>query len=170
MFLRKHAPDAVEAGRAALETEQRARLLRHMVAGRCMPGDVGRLLAGLRAGFERGLARALEPHRLTNAPPPPFRRFATPPSGSRLIAGRSRHRKKLEQRAAEVRARGEVATLILLSPTALFHRLRFGDDGIWRQFGGVWGRSERNRKLFQPQRFEPRISAERERVAAARHL
>lgn len=164
-FAARHGggPAAVAAHRA----DQRGRLIRHMVAGRIEPRDVARLMAGFDAGLAEGAAR---PAFAADPLPPPTVAFQPlPGTGARpgvVLAGRSWQRRSLRARAEAAVADGAIVTVIRLSPTGLFHRLRYRAPGYWDQRGGLFGRSCRDDALFRPWRFGARIA--RETSAAAR--
>ena len=67
-------------------------------------------------------------------------------------------------------AEGATVTLMALSRTALYHRLRFRPDGIWEQTGGQFGRSERNQRLFQGVTLPQRLAQETVRLSRFRNL
>lgn len=166
VFLRKHGPSGRVtpwAGRA----EQRGRLLRLMVAGQVMPGDVHRLLATFDAGWEAGMARPVAQHPVLPAPPP-FQRFPTGPRPHRVILARSWRAGAGRAAAAQAVRDGAIASLYILSPTTLFHRVRFTADGVWEQTGGQFGKSDRSGRLFQPWRANARVSHEVARQQAQR--
>ncbi|WP_421702198.1 glycosyltransferase family 2 protein [Aliiroseovarius sp.] len=171
LFLRKHAPERDPWGAlAALEDRQRRRLLGHMVAGNCEPRDVNRLLASLRAGWVEGLARPIEPLSPLPDIAPPFVAFCTGPTAESLhLSGRFHQRRALRAQARALAKEGKLVTLFLLSPTTLFHHLRFHPDGYWEQRGGIFGRAERGEKTFQLRGFHARVAREWKRVAGLRH-
>ncbi len=79
VFLRKHAPsNAMEKVIEDIKMKQRARLLRHMVAGTCEPGDVDRLMSTLEAGLAGGRRRPLLSHSLSPPERVSFKRFVVP--------------------------------------------------------------------------------------------
>jgi GT2 family glycosyltransferase len=170
VFLRKHAPGIDPAGPlAALMRSEERRLMRHMVSGGLEPRDVGRLLAGLEAGIAEGLAREIDPLLPIGPPPEEFRPLpGTGPRPVRLLSGWIWQGPGLARAAAAQAAAGAVVTVVRLSPTPAYHRLRFTDQGYWLQTGGVWGRSLRQRPLVQPWRMRSRVRAEATRLAAAR--
>ena len=43
---------------------------------------------------------------------------------------------------------GKIVTLLVLSPTALFHKLTFDAAGFWVQKGGLFGKVERSEPMF----------------------
>jgi hypothetical protein len=123
-FLRRHAPEADHAARMTAETDrQRARLIRHMVAGRIEPRDVARIMA------------TFVPQDL---PPPvplpprpaaalPFLAMPTGPRPARWLPS---------QAGATAAAVTDLVTVIL--PPALFGRRQqeFHPDGYWLIAGG----------------------------------
>lgn len=176
VFLRRHAgaetgAGAHEAAIAHLRRDQRARALRHMVAGLIAPGEVGRLLRTLEAGLAEGLARPLAPPPALASGDEPFLPLpGTGPRRGRVIAGRSWQRAACRAQARNAAARGEIVTLFLFSPTALFHHHGFHPDGYWIQQGGLFGRAERHEPLFRLTRFATRLAQEAGRLAMFRPI
>ncbi len=171
LFLRKHAPpEALEPTCAQLVAEQRARLLRHMVAGGLEPGDIEPLLAGLRAGMARGSRADLRPLPPLAPPAQPFLRFREPGARRRSVrvAGRFWQARRLAAKARALVASGTVVTVIRLSPSALYHRVRFTPAGYWLHSGGVFGRAERSEPLVRLTGFQARAEREWRRVAPLR--
>ncbi|MBP0483099.1 glycosyltransferase family 2 protein [Sagittula salina] len=170
VFLRKHCPP--EARAAAWDTfraEQHLRLLRWMQRGPLDPLDLRRLMAGFQRGRRAGEDRPLHTLPPIHAPNEGFRPFPTRPDAPRrLFAGRPWQAPRLRAEAEKAVRRGEIVTLILLSPSALYHRVRFAGEGYWEQTGGLFGRSQRQAPIFQPWRFTCRIDAEARRFAAPR--
>lgn len=165
VFLAKHGTDP--AMRLDEESAaQRSRLIRHMVAGRIEPRDVGRLMDTFRDGWIQGLSRA--PSVVPFAPqPPPFVDFVAQPIPRRrhnVLTGRPWQARSLRSRAAAFAAEGDTISVVILSPTALFHRIQFTGDGYWLQTGGLFGRSLRSDPLFRFWRFDDRVAREVERV------
>jgi hypothetical protein len=172
VYLRKHAPAGQhELTRRSALLDQRRRLLRHMQAGTLEPRDVRRLLREFSDGWAQGMRRPLDPLPKIARSGSDFRRFPSRPNAlSVLIPARSLDaRYALAEAQARV-ARGEVATVIILSRTALYHRVTFDPEGYWVQRGGIWGRSDRAAPLIRPMRFASRVQAECRRVAALRRL
>lgn len=158
-------PGQVRAARAALVAEQRARLLRHMVAGNCEPRDVRRLLAGLEAGLSEGARRAgAAPDWPDLSARPPFRRFldSAPDTAMLYVGGWSRASRDLLERAQDHVSSGGRASVVLVSPGFRRHFVTFTHQGVWVQQGGLLGRSERDRKVLE---FSPkgRIAKEHSR-------
>ncbi|MGR3466506.1 MAG: glycosyltransferase family 2 protein [Shimia sp.] len=163
-FFARHAPDYRDEGLARERAAQHRRLLRHMAAGALMPGDVARLLAGFDEGV--GQAPAERGEALNLSPPPPFHPFPNnPPTGFTCIAGRWHQRRSAMASAQQARARGEVVHLLVLSPTARPHWVRFeADSGIWIQSGGVFGRAIRSGSRWVRGGFRRRAAREQDRV------
>jgi GT2 family glycosyltransferase len=173
VFLAKHCPDPGLRAKAwqHVQASERRRALGHMQRGTLEPRDVGRLMATLVAGYQSGAVR-----RARSGPEPVIKdaAFARYPAavGARsiVVAGRTWNRRSLQRQARTARDDGSIVTLVRLSPTALFHRVRFTDRGIWEQTGGLFGRSDRSQRLFQFWRFRHRVAAEVARVAKVRAL
>ncbi|RYH04159.1 glycosyltransferase [Salipiger sp. IMCC34102] len=164
VFLRKHHGRAVKGAHRAA---QRRRLLRHMIAGRLMPGDVGRLLSTFDAGWNDGLSRS--PRLAGDLGTVPDRLiFPTKVRPHEIVFGRSFERKAAMERARAKVREGAVTTLYLWSFTALYHRVRFTKDGVWVQSGGQFGRAERSEPLFRVIPGGARVQAEALRVRALR--
>jgi GT2 family glycosyltransferase len=166
VFLRKHGTDPATR-LAEEEAAQRRRLVAHMVAGRIEPGDVGRLLRGFREGWTRGLGMAevaVDP----GPEAPPFVAFGGGATGQAVLSGRPWQAAGLRARAAALAAEGQTVTLVLLSPTALYHRVEYRPEGYWVQRGGLFGRSLRSDPVFRLWRFGDRVRREIARVAPVR--
>ena len=169
VFQRKYMGEP-EWGRhwQSIRTAQRLRCVTHMVAGRLVPGDVARLMRRLDEGYADGSQRQRGGARILDTAVAPFKPIAVAPRKSTLMFGRIWQRKKLRAEAARRVADGNIVTLILLSPTALFHHVQFHEDGYWEQRGGLIGRSNRTDPLFTLWRFSRRIARERRRIAYQR--
>jgi GT2 family glycosyltransferase len=169
VFLAKHGTDPATR-LAAEDAAQRRRLLGHMVAGRLEPRDVGRLLATFHEGWAQGLTR--RPIESPIAPdPPPFLPFRPDPPPARRhinLSGRPWQGRALRARAAALAAEGNTVSLVILSPTALFHRVAFTDQGYWLQTGGLFGRALPDDPLLRYWRFRNRVLRETERVRQVR--
>lgn len=172
VFLHKHAAAGQrEAAWQRVQDEQRKRLVEHMVAGTLEPRDVRRLLRGLREGHAEGLARAEIPVALPPRPKQPFRPFPGR-NGARpvLISGRFWTRRRQRARARAAVEAGNIVTVMRFTHTALFHTVRFRDEGYWEHTGGLFGRSDRDQRLFTFWTFAARVHAEAERVRLVRGL
>jgi hypothetical protein len=65
-------------------------------------------------------------------------------------------------------AEGNIVTLLILSPTAIFHQLSFDNDGLWVQKGGLFGKVQRSEPLFKISSREKKAQREVARVASQR--
>lgn len=144
VFLRRHAPDAIGLGHERLIADQRARAMRHMIAGRIEPRDVTRLMASLARGWHDGLTREI----IARTPLPESGAAFQPladlgPRPGALIAGRIWQRAELIARAKQQQQAGRIVTVLCLSPGWRRHHQRFDPAGFWIQTGGIWGRALR---------------------------
>lgn len=167
-FLARHAPDGAATGALAeARLAERARLLRHMVSGNCMPGDVARLLVGFDTGARDGAGRS---PALGFAPSDrsfiPYRSAAAQTE----LSGREFRARSLRGAAKAAASAGDQVDLYLFSRTALYHHTRFYAPGYWEHSGGLFGRSVRKEPLFSPYFFSTRLQKERRRVAKLRGL
>ncbi len=172
VFLGKHCAMGLrDAAWNRVQIEEHARVCSHLVSGGLEPRDVRRLMRGLADGFAQGKERQSEMMEITQRPTDPFR--ANPPRHdvrSIVLSGRAWHKSRLRRTARTEAAAGSIVTLILLSPTALYHRVRFTPDGYWEQTGGLFGKSERTQRLMSFWSFRQRIQAETKRVGIIRRL
>ncbi|MDK3071719.1 glycosyltransferase [Sedimentitalea sp. JM2-8] len=169
VFLRKHCDEArLPDLLRRLKADQRRRALTRMIDGRLEPRDVRRLMESFERGWRAGLARerALMP-RLAH-PKEAFRPFVWqklgPPS---VLSGRFWSRSRLR---AQALAKNGSVTVIRLSPTGLFHKVRFTNDGYWEQTGGMFGKSERTQPLISFWTFGRRVRSEIDRIREVRGL
>lgn len=172
IFLRKHAPDhPVEEFLRGHRDAERRRLIACMVDGRCDPRDVARLLAGFDEGVRAGLGDVPGPtDRLETRGIPGTFRSDTSICAPIVLAGRAWSRRTLRRRATAAAASGRTTSLFLFSPTALYHKVCYRDEGFWEQSGGLFGRSERRAPLLRITSFGKRLRAEVERVAEQRGM
>jgi len=170
VFLRKHCASSDHPRiTAELRAGQRKALVAHMVAGRIEPRDVGRLLRRLDAGLAEGASRPIPAMPAIPHPTHWFLPFETRATGDqRFIAGRRLFARRHRAAARAAAAAGETVTLLLMSHTALAHRVRFDSSGVWEQTGGLWGRSLRTGRRLRFKRFSARASEERLRAAPQR--
>lgn len=171
VFLRKYCVKGTIS--AALETftaEQRVRLINHMVKGAIEPCNIEHLLADLQAGYNEGKIRPLTPLAPLVPMKVPFLRFKRKGATQKAIclSGRWGSGARLAHKAKQQVEAGNVVSVYIFSPTALFHHIRFHKDGYWLQTGGVFGRSERQEPLIQPTSLEQRAERENVRVASMR--
>ena len=169
VFQRKYLREAerIEHWRA-IRASERARVVSHMVAGRLMPRDVRYLLSRLDQGYGQGLMRQRGGAQVTASPSSAFKPFPHQPRKSVVLAGRTWQRKSLRQEAAARVKDGEIVSLFLLSPTTIYHHVRFDPQGYWEQRGGLFGRSDRDDPIFRDDSFRRRVQRETERVAEQR--
>lgn len=167
VFLRKHGA-TVQPTPHVHRAQQRRRLLAHMVAGRMMPGDVGRLLQTFDAGWADGMVRRMGQYPEFPAAVPPFLSFPTQVRAHRVIAARTWGRRRAMAKAAAAVRSGDVVSLFILSPTGLFHRCRFTAAGVWQQIGGQFGKADRSDPVLQICLMRRRVAQEMVRVSAVR--
>lgn len=148
LFIARHGQSADALGRHI--TEQRARLLRHMISGGLEPRDVRRLMRTVHDGIHdaNALRHRLAPEPITATPTAFSPLPGTGPRKGRLVFGNLWNRAKLKAAAQDAVARGEIATLVLLAPGLRPHRHRFNPGGWWEQSGGRFGRSFRDGPRF----------------------
>jgi hypothetical protein len=154
-------PDQVETAIDSHRGDQRRRLLQHMVAGRIMPDDVPRLLREFDEGCASPRIGGPGGHQTGGVP---FQRLPTEDPSKKL---------NVESRWCWARSADDAVRpdwLFRLSPTALFHKVSYQEDGSWLQKGGLWGRSDRNGPLFQRVGFDQRIQQESEEGALSRQF
>lgn len=162
IFLRKHGGrDADARMRGVFRREQRDRILRHMVGGNCEPRDVRRLLDGFDRGFEAGRRAEFTVHPGIGDPPV----FSRSPgladaAECHLLAGRPWAARDLTDKAAGLAQGGHIVTLMLFSPSTLYHRRFFDDAGFWVQTGGTLGRAVRTGPFLRVRRFGDRVREE----------
>ena len=171
VFLMSHAPAAQMAERwEAVQAEERARLCRHMVSGGLEPRDVtwlsGRLLEGFSEAAARGVFEPIE----FQAAPDSYLRYPSAPKDSIVLDARPLTLAQNRAEAERLVEAGHIVTLICLSRSSLFHRVRFSAAGVWEQTGGIFGKSERTDRVFRIWQFADRVARERRRVAKARQI
>ncbi|WP_134726413.1 glycosyltransferase [Paracoccus luteus] len=158
LFAARHGGTADPAEKA-----QRARLIRHMVAGRLDPLSVGPLMASWRRGLADAARRGAPPL------PPPLSAPLPAPLDLRLdgqgratlhMAGWHWRAAALRRQARDAAAAGRIVTLLLLTPTVLPHRSGLTPGGWWEQRGGLWGPSGRDDPPLVRGRFAWRAARE----------
>lgn len=171
VYLRKHcAEDARAAVWTKFQRGQRKRLLDFMVRGEMMPGDIARLMGGLRAGYAEGLERDVVALPRITRSADGFRRFERAAAGAVVISGRQWRRQAILKNARAMIQAGKVPSVFVFSRTALYHRVIYHSEGYWEQIGGLFGRSERCGSAFRIRRFSARLRQEKQRVARQRML
>jgi len=171
VFLRRHgAPDTRARTLDRFRHEQRRRAISRMVSGAAEPRDVARLMAGLEKGIENGNTRDLDEPLPQMAPPErPFRAFDTQANGeTAFLSGRIWRARSLRRQASELTHAGITVSLLLLSHTALFHRVKFREPGYWEQTGGLFGKSDRSDPIMSPWSLSKRHDRENGRVSELR--
>lgn len=172
VYLRKHtAPDDRATAWHRFRAAQRTRLLRLMQRGPLAPDDIRHLMRGLDRGFADGQQR--EAGQIVPLPRAAegLRPFPARPGAKHLVlSGRWHQSHSLRAQARADAAAGRIVTLILLSPTTLYHRVRFHPDGYWEQTGGQFGRSDRSAAFFRPFTLHRRVLSETRRVRGLRSL
>jgi len=170
VFLRRHAaPGDWALGLDLLRREQRARMLRLMVAGLIEPRDVELLMRSLETGIEDGARRILA---TPEALPPTNSAFlpmpGTGPCEGLVLAGRIWQRRALRNAAQRGVAAGKCVTVLRFSLTTLNHHHSFDPAGFWVQTGGIFGRSNRDGRTFAATTLAKRFSLETHRLSAYR--
>ncbi len=146
VFLRKHAAAQIAEGRDALWHEQSARLRHLRRRLRLNRAGESRLLETLAAGWADGLARPISDLRPVLPAGDALRPLETTASGAgRVISGWSWQEADLRAEALRARAKGEIVSLLCLSPGVRRHWQVFVPAGSWVETGGVWGRTVRDR-------------------------
>ena len=161
-FLKKHG-SVTDQGFQRMHAREESRLLRHLIAGTCEPGDISRILATLTAGWDEGRQMNRSKVRVFDTPKQGFLRFPAEPSGQRVLSERL-----LGQRSKPPET-GRTS-IFRFSRTTLRHHLRFTDEGHWLQTGGLFGPSVRNGQIFRWCRFAERVEEETARVAKQRGI
>lgn len=167
VFQRKHiAVGSHKTHWQERRSEQSRRLLRFMQSGQLEPRDVRRLMKGLDAGYAQGGLRQLGGAPLPRYSSGPFWRFPSRHRETVMIVSRPAQAAIDRQTATEQVSEGKIVTLLVLSPTALFHKLSFDPAGFWVQKGGVFGKVERSEPMFTI--YSRGYRARRETVRVAR--
>lgn len=169
VFQRKHVAQTDRAAHwRSLRHEQRGRLLRHLQAGTLEPRDVTRLLKRLDRGYADGALRPSGAARLARHPVSPFQRFRAQPREAVIILSRPSRAQDDSARARAETQAGRIVTLLILSPTALFHQLAYDPAGFWVQNGGVFGKACRTDPIFRIITRQKRAARETARIASQR--
>lgn len=161
-FLRKHSV-ASEEGFKRMYSRERLRLLRHLVAGTCEPGDISRILKTLKAGWDEGKQENPPELRPLDAAEQNFLKFPSHPPGHHIVAQR------LLGKSTPVPSNHRVS-LFRFSRTTLRHHVQFVEPGVWLQTGGQFGPSVRDGPVFRWCRFAERVEEETRRVAMQRGI
>jgi len=171
-FCQKHAAEMpVDDALTAFRATQKRRLIDFMLRGDLEPRDIPDLLKTLDSGLKAGGKRTEKPGFIAPEPPD-FRPFPGNSKGMPAVGlscgplARGKARKQARALAAE----GVSVTVFEFSRTALYHRMQFDPHGFWVQKGGIYGRSLRDRAVFQRFTFNSRVEAERARLSPVREI
>lgn len=156
VFQRKYGAPDPKPERA----RQRARLLRHMVSGDLMPGDVWRLMRGWDKGWADGMKRPVGIVTAHTSPGGVFKPFLSNFAGHIVLTGRFWQQKHRMARAAAHIKTGRRVALFLFALTPKRHRLTFVQPGVWLQRGGQFGASDRGDPSFAFWRGKQRATHE----------
>jgi GT2 family glycosyltransferase len=171
VFLRKHGSGEDVGGTLRSQrVEQRRRLLSHMVTGACEPADVGHLLRDFDEGADEG-SRAdfnLFPRLSARSSFEPFS-SCRDVGAAHLLAGHPWQARSLTSRASCLAQDGHIVTVMLFSPTTLYHQRTFAPDGYWVQTGGTFGLSERSGKRLQLNGLTERVRREWKAIESVRN-
>ncbi len=63
---------------------------------------------------------------------------------------------------------GAIVSLFIFRPSPRFHKVYFREGGYWEQFGGLFGRSDRDQPFWRYRRFSNRVNEELARVKGVR--
>jgi len=150
--------------------KQEKRLINMMLRGDLEPGDVPRLLEGLRQGMLDGGRRKIIGSLRYPATTAEFRSFQNGdrPTGAVFLAGPWFAARALDRRARALVAAGKIVTVFRFTHTAMFHRHKFTDRGYWQQTGGIYGRADRTSRLFKPTTLVARAGFEISRLSNVR--
>ncbi len=171
VFQRKHVVDVERPHHwKRLRMAERRRLLRHMVSGGLEPSSVKKLLRRLDIGYQEGLERAMQPTKLAQHPSEPFKAFPSRRMISAILSTRPYRFTRDMQRAVDRVKNNEIVTLMSFSLSTMYHHVRFTEDGVWLQRGGLFGKSARKAPFFRMTTRSRRIENERRRVASQRGL
>lgn len=171
VFQRKHIPEAERDTQwARLRAEQRQRVLRHMVQGGLEPRDCRTLMRRLDQGYHEGKSRPFGDTRLATHPASPFKPFPSQKRQSVLMVSRPLRFQRDRAAATERVKNGEIVTVLCLSRSAMFHKVQFGEDGVWVQKGGLYGKSDRKARIFSVTTRVRRTSDEKLRIGKQRGL
>lgn len=140
---------------------QRKRLLRHLRSGAIGPEEIGFLTVTLVDGLSDGRLRRATKREVAAVAEQPFLPLVESLQSEVFhLACRSFERKEARKQAENAAGAKKLVIVIELSPTALYHRLRYDDAGFWIQSGGIWGRSLRSQPIFAFSTFSARSRAE----------
>ena len=147
---------------------ERKRLIDHMISGGLEPQSVRRLINRLREGYKVGKSRKTSQAQIGSITRLQFLQFPSITRNSVLKAVRSIYAASVREKVCKQVEQNQIVTLLILSPTALFHRVQYHMNGYWEQTGGLFGKSIRDQKLFCLWSRKRRVAFETERIRAIR--
>lgn len=168
VFLRRHAPEAAAELPEAVIRRERGRLWRHLLRLRIGPQAARDLMAGLRQGWEDGLARPEGPGTMRSASVPFLPLPDTGPRAGLFLWHSADRAAEARLRAGAEVASGHIVTLLRLEPGLRRHQSGFAADGFWWQTGGKAGRSDRKGPIHWRISAEDRAEIERKHWARLR--
>ncbi|MEP0218303.1 glycosyltransferase [Parasphingorhabdus sp.] len=149
---------------------EKKRLIRHLMSGGLEPRSVRLLMVSLSNGYEAGKIRTVSAPIDLGVLTADFQQYPSEKRKSVLISFRSIFARKGHLMAERLRNEGQIVTLLILSPTAFFHQVKFSAEGYWEQTGGIFGKSRRDHSLLKFWRRPQRVNFEYERVKKLRSL
>lgn len=169
VFQRKFIPKKShgEHWRSVIKAEHK-RLIGNMVLGGLEPRTVRQLTKRLCEGYEVGKLRKTSEAQIGSITKLQFLQFPSITRNSVLKAVRSIHAAAVREKACKQVEQNQIVTLLILSPTAIFHRVQYHVDGYWEQTGGLFGKSLRDQKLLRLWSRKRRVAFETERIRAVR--
>ncbi|WP_194097703.1 glycosyltransferase family 2 protein [Marivivens aquimaris] len=171
VFLRKHAPEDIRGRLHRFHRkEQENGAIKHLIEGRIEPRDVRRLMKTYDVGADEGHLARPQDLQPIGASEQPYLTFEaeTKPMGHISMNARWYNYSQIHQKAVEARDDGHRITILRYSLTALRHRVKFTDEGIWLQQGGLFGKSERSDPAFRIWTKRARNVRELQRIEALR--
>ena len=172
LFHSEHAaPTLHKAARTEFLHERRQWLLRHVQQGTLTPDDLYIKMRALRRGYSHGMQapksgrQVLDQVRVGDIKPTD-KTLAKDVylTSSTLIRGR------VFEKAKTLVHQGHRVTVLDFDPSARFHKVTFVDDGYWLHTGGIWGREERDERLFQRCLRNHRVRSALTRIKGVRSL
>jgi GT2 family glycosyltransferase len=152
------------------QDSERHRALSHMVSGGLEPRNVRYLMRRLRDGYRDGHSRELGKGALVSHAADAFKAYPFKTRNSTLETVGIRGSIAAQEHAKSRVKSKEILTLLILSPTALYHHVTFHKDGYWVQRGGTFGKSDRTDKPFKLITKAARTRKEVTRIRTVRGL
>ena len=162
-------PDQIEAELQGFRESQTRKLHKAMHLGLIEPNDIAPALATLDKGMEAGRQRVPTRAEASERKKQQFHAFPrgpVPEPEFRTCGYLTRKRGRAD--AAAAANNGKLVTLFDLSPTPKMASVRYDPAGYWHHTGGVFGRTERNDRLFRLRSSQTWVQAERQRIETVR--